>query len=446
VTSEPEAPGATDAPVRPSRGRRTLVWALIVIATVIAIVSTLTTWVNRQMLNEQSWRDASAELIEDPEVRDALSVYLVNQLYDNVDIAGSLEERLPPDLKPLAGPVAGALREPTTEAVGRLLAAPRIQDLWVNASSLAQQKLVNVLENNTGHGISTGEGTVTLDLSQLVRELGAELGVSASALDRIPPDAGVITVMQSSQLEAAQTAVRALKVLSVLLFVIVFGLYALAVYLAAGERRRALRNVGWALVLLGLVILVARRAAGNYAIEQLTSPTSQNAGERAWLIGSSILGNMGWAAILYGVVTAFGAILAGPTRWATAVRRRIAPVLNRRPGVAWAVVGGAYLLLLLWGPTPALRAWWGIILFGALLAAGILALRHQTRHEFPATGYEDGTVQVSQAVPVDGNGEPAEPPRSPAAELAQLHELHAAGAITDGEFDRAKKMALAGEE
>ena len=88
------------------------------------------------------------------------------------------------------------------------------------------QKLVNVLEDKTGHGISTGNGVVTLDLSQLVTEIGTELGVPASALAKIPPDTGVITVMRSDQLSAAQTAVQG---------------RARAQHRAAGPRARAVR-------------------------------------------------------------------------------------------------------------------------------------------------------------------------------------------------------------
>jgi hypothetical protein len=217
----------------------------------------------------------------------------------------------------------------------------RPEQLWVQASSLAQQKLVNVLEDKTGHGISTGNGEVTLDLRPLLERLGTELGLSGSALDRIPADAGVITVMRSDQLAAAQTAVKALRVLSVALLVLVLALYALAVYLAAGERRRTLRNVGWALILVGLVVLVARRLAGEYAVNALTTPPSQDAGKRAWLIGSEVLGQIGVAAILYGAVVVAGAVLAGSAGWAAAARRRVAPVLDDRMGAAWAAVGAA---------------------------------------------------------------------------------------------------------
>src|SRR3954454_4601048 len=89
-----------------SRRRRALIWGLITVATVIAIAAILTTWVHRQMLDEQSWRDASAQLIQEPAVRDAVSVYLVDQLYENVNVAQSLDERLPAELQPLAGTLA----------------------------------------------------------------------------------------------------------------------------------------------------------------------------------------------------------------------------------------------------------------------------------------------------------------------------------------------------
>jgi len=137
--------------------------------------------------------------------------------------------------------------------------------------------------------------------------------------------------MRSDQLSTAQTAVRAVKLLSVWLLVLVLVLYALAIYLAKGVRRRTLRNVGFALVLVGVVVLVVRRVAGNYAIDALTSPTYRGTVHDVWLIGSSILGEIGRATILYGLVAAAGAILAGPTAWALAARRFVAPTLNRRP-------------------------------------------------------------------------------------------------------------------
>jgi hypothetical protein len=390
-----------------STRRKVVIWTLIVVASLIGFASVLTTWVDRQMLDNQAWEDASADLIEDPQVRDSLSVYLVDQLYGNVDVAAGLEERLPTNLKPLAAPLAGALRQPSTDAVNRLLDSPRIQQLWINASSAAQQKLTNVLENETGAGITTGNGVVTVDLGELVKSLGAELGLPAAALDRIPPDAGELEVMRSDQLGAAQAGVRAVRVLSTWLLVLVLALYALAIALARGARRETLRNVGCAFVLLGLAILIVRRLAGNYAVDALTQPASQGSGERVWLISTSILAQIGWAAILYGIVMTLGAVLAGPHAWAIAARRRIAPILNERPGIAWSLVAVVYLVLIAWGPTHALRTLWGVALLAALIAGGIVALRHQTlreQRELEAVGV-NGPVPVRVPGPTVGTAD-----------------------------------------
>jgi hypothetical protein len=60
--------------------------------------------------------------------------------------------------------------------------------------------------------------------------------------------------MNSSQLSAAQTAVKILKALSSLLLIAVVALYALAIYLAQGRRRLLLGATGASLVFVGLVI------------------------------------------------------------------------------------------------------------------------------------------------------------------------------------------------
>jgi hypothetical protein len=387
-----------------SRRRRAVIWTLIVLASLIGFGSVLTTWVDRQMLDTQSWEEASADLIEDPQVRDAVSIYLVDQLYENVDVSAGLEERLPADLKPLAGTLAGGLRQPATDAVERLLASPRIQQVWINASTAAQQKLTNVLENKTGNGITTGNGVVTLDLGELVTSIGAELGLPKATLDRIPPDAGELVIMNSDQLSAAQTGVKAVRVLSTWLLVLVLALYALAIFLARGARRETLRNVGCAFVLVGLAVLVVRQLAGNLAVDALAKPSSQDTGQRVWLISTALLSQIGWAAVFYGVAIVLGALLAGPQRAAVAVRARIAPTLNERPGIAWAAVAAIFLLLIAWGPTHALRTVWGIALLAALIAGGILALRHQTlreQREGEIAG-ADGTVPVRVTGPPVG--------------------------------------------
>jgi hypothetical protein len=440
-------PAAQQAAASIGRGRRFLVWTLVVLASVIALVSILTTWVNRQMLDNTAWNKATTQIVEDPKVQTALATFAVDQLYQNVDVAKALEQRLPSNLKPLASPVAGALAQPATQAVAALLQRPRVERLFIQASSIAQEKLVNVLENKTGHGISTGNGVVTLDLHQLLVEVATELGLPSDAVAKLPQKVGTVTLMRSDQLSAAQAGVNAVRVASTWLLVAVLFLYGLAIYLARGIRRATLRNAGLGLALVGLVTLVLRQLLGNYIVDSLASPGYEPATHRLWLIGTAILGQIGVAAIIYGGVATLGAVFAGPTAAATRLRRSVAPVLNERQGIVWSVVGFVYLLAILWGGTHALRVWWGILLLGGLLAIGVVALRRQTLHEFPpeeAPGRVALRESVPAAAPAPGGAAAGEAAaqRSPAAEIARLKELHDAGTLTDDEFERAKRIAL----
>jgi hypothetical protein len=436
-----------------SRRRSVLIWVLIVLAALIGFVATMTTWVNRQMLDTNSWTKASAQLINDPEVRSALSTYLVNQLYDNVDVSGEIAKKLPPKYEALAGPISAALRSPAQQGVDQLLGRPRVVTLWVNANRVAHQELVAIVEDKTRPGVSTANGSVTLDLRTIVIDLAQQFGFSGNLVSKIPADAGQITVFHSDQLAAAQTSVKTIRVLSVWLVVLVLLLWALALYLAAGARRETLRNIGWSIVFVGLLLLVVCRVGENYALDSLTTAQTRPTGHRVWLIGTQIIGQIGWSLIAYGIVTVLGALLAGPTRFATRLRTWLAPTLNTRQGVIWGIIGATYLLLVLWGPTHALRTPIGILLLGALAAAGVYTLRRQTLREFPEPVHGDGPGLMRRAEAA-WRGRPRRsrhaithtaavaPAGSAAEEIERLHALHTAGAISDEEFQRGKERAL----
>jgi len=92
MPAQASEPGSS---AQPSRRRHAAVWALVVIASLLGFLAILAIWVNRQVLDDHSWQKASTQLVQDPEVQDALSIYLVNELYTRVDVAGALAQRLP---------------------------------------------------------------------------------------------------------------------------------------------------------------------------------------------------------------------------------------------------------------------------------------------------------------------------------------------------------------
>jgi hypothetical protein len=223
-----------------------------------------------------------------------------------------------------------------------------------------------------------------LDLEPIVKQLAEETGLGGRLEGRLPPDAGKITVMKGNQLDTARKTVKVIRVLSYVLFFLVIALYAAAVYLAR-NRRKVLLGVGVSVLVVGLLILVVRRFAGNYLVDALSgNPDAKGAVSATWAIGTELLRNTGLNAVIYGIVIIFAAWVAGPSRPATWSRRTPAPTMRDHPVVVYGVVTGVLFLVLLAGPTDKQRIFPLLILF-AFAYAGVEVLRRHTLREFPAT-------------------------------------------------------------
>ena len=435
---------------RQSRGRTITVWVLIAIASLVAVLSSTTTWLKRQALDTDSWVSASDEVLAKPAVQQALSVFIVDQLYQSVDITSELAQRLPDDFKQVAGPLSAALRAPAQQAVERLLQTPQFQQLWSQINRRAHAALVRVLENKTRVG-STEGGTVSLDLGQLVQQLGAQLGISQSTLAKIPASAGHIELIRSDQLKTAQKGVRAIKVLSVLLLLVVLVLYALAAYLSF-DRRRTIRNIGWAVVLSAFILLTVRRGVDNYVVNLVKTDQFRGAADAVVPIWTSLLAQLGRAGVLYGITIVGWAFVAGPTRAGTAIRRFVAPALNLSVGLVACGAGALFLLLMIWSPTPAFDFGFRLLVLFVLYVAGIATMRVRTMAEFPDASFADVGGRMTawfrrithrgEKAAAAGAGVPAEASIDLAA-IERLHQLHRDGALSDSEYESAKHALLA---
>jgi hypothetical protein len=375
----------------PSRRRRVVVWVLIAAATLLAFASALTVWVHRQALDTNAVTKASTQMLENDQVRGALSTYLVDQVYSNVNVSQTLSAKLPKQLQPLAAPLAGGLRQLSVQAADQMLQRPRVQQLFAKAVHDAHAAFIRIINGNAKSLASSG-GIVYLDLKPLLAQLADQIGIGTRLVAKLPPSAGRIEIMKQSQLDAIQTGAKVIKALTIFLAIVVFGLYALAVYLARGFRRPTLRNVGVAFVIVGVVLLVVRRVAGNMLVDSLSSGNIQQPARNVWLIASSLLSDLAWAFVGYGLLVALAAVLAGPTRPALWVRRHLAPTFRDHVGLVYTAVGILYLLLVLWAPTRLQTTWYWVIVFAALIGVGVEIFRRQTIKEFPTEAHQTPTA------------------------------------------------------
>jgi hypothetical protein len=364
-----------------TRNRAIAVWSLVVVASLLLLVSSLTVWVKRQALDTNNWTNTSGQMLANDEIRQQLSIYLVDTLFASTDATARIRQALPPDRAALAPVIAGALRNFAVQAADRLLSTPQAQKLWEEANKRAHQNLLAVLNGDDVGRFQTADGTVVLDLSPVVQQLKDRLGLTG---DRLSPDAGKITILTSDQLSTAQTTLKVIKALSVILVLLVLFLYGLAIYLAAGQRRRVLRASAVSFVVVGVILIVVQRFVGDKVVSSLVSTDAiRPAGHNAWIIGTELLRAVAVALIAYGLVVLAGAWFAGPTRWASAGRARLAPTLHEQAWMVYAAVAAVFLLVIAWGPTQSTRTWFGILLLGRLLVFGVAMLHRQTVAEFP---------------------------------------------------------------
>lgn len=106
----------------------------------LSFLAVFAVWVNRQLLETDTWTDTSSKLLEDPEIRSQVADHMVDALYANVDVQGELQQALPPRLQPLAGPAAGGLRQLATDLANKALERPKVQQLWEDANRKASSR------------------------------------------------------------------------------------------------------------------------------------------------------------------------------------------------------------------------------------------------------------------------------------------------------------------
>lgn len=414
-----ETPSSQATPERRvSRTRIVTARVLVVLGVLLLVVSILANFVKREALDNETFRNTSSELIANETIRTEVAATVVDEFYANVDVAGELEEQLPDNLKALASPIAGLTRELAERAAVELLERPRVQQLFVTASGVANKQLVALLDGDT-RALDTTDGKVVVDLRPIVFELGSRFGIDEERLDVIPVGATQITVLDSDELGLAQDLTKILRTVADWIWVFVFALWIAAVWLVAGRRRYEVRAIAIGLVVAGLALVVIRSLAGSYIVDSLVQTESvKPAIDEVWAIVTDGLAAAAWTIVLIGLVALLGIWFVGPGRRATAVRSLAAPYL-RRPDVAYGALAVALLLFLWWAPLQGFR---NVMIVLVLSIAGFEVTRRQTAREFPEAIATDLGASLRESVerirggtfggkpPEQGSPRPSAPP------------------------------------
>jgi len=378
--------------------RRRTVKGLIVLGALLAFLSVFSIWVERQALDTGEWVNTSGHLIRDPTIRTAVGDYLVEQLYENVDVEKELEDILPGDTKELAGPAAGGLRQVAGTGAEKVLETGTAQSLWETANRTAHEQLMGVLENNK-EAVSTANGEVKLNLGSMLTNLAGQIGLAKNLAEKLPPDAGQVTILKSEQLKTAQDIVIAIKGLALILSILTFLVFGLAIYLTQDGRWVTVLASGVALIVAGLLVVVLRHVAGGVVVDQLVKQQSvKPAAEAAWSIGTSLMVSIATTVIVIGAFFAAAGWLSSPTGAARGARRVFAPALSRYLPYCYGALVLILGIYLLSASGVGLRTFLTVVVIGIMAAFGLRELSKQTAEEFPGLTFADVVAPTRKAI------------------------------------------------
>jgi hypothetical protein len=367
------------------RGRLIGARALTVLAVLFAFVGMLAFFVAHTVLEESGFRAISRQMIESDAIRTQVANKAVDSLYANVDVEAAIAARLPEAQKGLAPVLAGLSRSGADRAALTALERPRVQAAWVATTTATQRQLVRLLDDKSKF-VETDGGKVVLDLRPIIIDIGDQVAVVGKLSQRLPPSAGQVALIDESQLETAQTLTRILRSVANWLWLLAIATAALAVWLARGRRRLELRALALGVLVVGLLMLVARRAGGNYLVDHLAKDdTVKPAAADAWNILSQTLVDRAWVWIILGTALLLGVWFVGETGRALQARRASWPVLENRV-LTYGILAGIVIVLALIAPLFT-RGWVTSLAILVLAVVGVEVVRRIVdREQQPAVG------------------------------------------------------------
>jgi len=326
------------------RVRSIAVGLMVFLAVLCLVVSAVGVWVQQTVFNTDRYIALVGPMASDPQVQQALATYTTTQVFTALDLETRLKDALPGQLDIVVGPVVNAARNYVRDAALSFFASQGFRDLWVQVNTVAHEKVVALLKGNYDQlpNVTITGGEVRLNTIPIITEVLRQLLQSAAGLfglnvtipqisasdipqaarDKLssalgvtlPEDFGQVTIMQESNLNAVQQAIKWFDRL-------LYALVALAVLLIVGalllsvRRRRTLIELAVGLVAGILIFRGITRLVEKQVIEAVHNPEVRGAARD--IVGRVVsnLRSAGFWLLVIGVVVAIVAYLAGRPRW-----------------------------------------------------------------------------------------------------------------------------------
>jgi hypothetical protein len=430
IQAEREAPQGTKKPSR-RRVRRSVVAVLVALSCLLALLSTTVVWAHRTLLNTGTFVGTVAPVFKDPAVAAAVATRATDQLFTELNLQARVKDALPPKASFAAAPIANATKGYVAGELTTVLANPKFQDAWIAALTYLHQELVAVLRGQQTAAVSTSNGYIVLNTVPLLNQaLGKVSGLASDLTGKqvtlpaitsadppqqavtklsqalgvqLPSNFGEITLVKSTDLASVRQLVKAFDGLSIVLPLVTIVLIALTLWLSVNRRRTVLQLAA------GVTLLMIIERRGVLHEQGVLASDAHNPQLAQTVLGYLLNGFFVLTAWVLGValVVLVIAVLAGPYRWAVAMRSWVKRTWHHIAGarggdhrgvVGWMAshagglqLGGAVVAGILFLIVPV--SWLSFLIVAVLLAASEIFLQrikpHPPEEAPPAPGPAD---------------------------------------------------------
>ncbi|MGZ4719561.1 hypothetical protein [Oryzihumus sp.] len=339
-------PADTTRASRPGRWRAFVAGLLIVVGSLLAPLSVLAVWANREVSDTSRYVETVAPLAHDPDVQAAVTDAVTRQVFTHVDVPALTSQLLdalqargvPPELTTrlhaLEGPINNGVQGFVHDQVAKVVASPAFAQAWTQANRVAHEQMVNVLSGKQGGAVSSKNGQVTVNLGPFVNEVKNRLVAQGfTVASNIPAVNASFTVFQSQGVTKAQGIYSLLNTLGVWLPILALVLLAIGIYVAGNHRRATLASglgVAGGMLLLGLGLAIVR----PLYLDAVPSTLPHDAAAAIFDTVVRFLRTSLRAVLVAGLVVALAAFMSGGSVTAVSTRRALVR------GIGW-LRGGA---------------------------------------------------------------------------------------------------------
>jgi hypothetical protein len=298
---------------------------LLLIGALALAVGVSAVWTRNLLLNTDRYTQTVAPLAQNPDIRSSVSVAAVDELFSKAGVETRIKDALPPRASFLAPELTDRLHGRAVGLSEKALATPQFQKLWVEGNRKLHSALVPLLLGKSGPKgvLNTSSGTISLDLTQIVRSLKSTLAARGiTVVEQVPDNAlgGKMVLVQSSGLAQAQRYVKLLQQLAIGLPIAALLALVLAV-VAAPNRRKGILWAGVAIVVAMIAIGTGLGLARTYYLGSVNRAVLSQPAAAAFFDTMVRFLRDGIRLIaVVGLLVVIGAALAGPSRPALAFR------------------------------------------------------------------------------------------------------------------------------